>query len=289
MAQPVAPTPPAARPSETPKQPEAFSTPATDDSDIRSLIGKASETKPGESAVPDMAPVAKPVSQSGATVVSEPLITEATGPGAYESSEETVRSQTRQLQAMHELDLGEKALMDKAYAVALTHFLSTEGDLPDRIENADAKRRANEGAMISEYYLAQEKMNAGDLEGDQGALALAQRAFERDRRFKAAERLIERIQLRIQEQKTVKAQESLKRRPAPDWKAKYDQTERWIQSAIQHIRVNELDDAETQLRKVLAIDPDNRSAIDLLMEVHEKRHAISNVERETTTKGTNRM
>jgi general secretion pathway protein D len=138
--------------------------------------------------------------------------------------------------------------------------------------------------MISQYYLAIEKMKIGELQGEQGAQTLARRAYERDRRFTAAQRLLERIDLRIEEQKAVEQRERLRRRSAPDFVKKREDTELWIQAAIQHIRVNEYDQAERELKKVLAVDNMNESAIVLLKEVQRRRLKVKSSERDAMSR-----
>jgi len=199
-------------------------------------------------------------------------------------AEHAIERETKEIQAIRDLELGQKALSYEAYQTALGHFLGAEANLPDNPRTAAARQKANEGAMICEYNIAMQKMEAGEMEGDQGALALAQRSYGRNRKFKAAGRLIERIKLRIEEQRASAKTSVAKRRSSPDYIEKKEKIAKLLEMAVQHVRVREFTEAEAKLKMVLAVDEFNQSAIALLKEVQESAAKIKLDEREAMVK-----
>ncbi len=199
-------------------------------------------------------------------------------------AEAVIRNRAVEIQGMHDLELAEQALMERSYKTALHHFLNAEAHLPKRLETADAFRRANDGAMIAEYYLALDLLNEGELTGEDGALVMAQRALARNRKFLGAERLVERIEARITEQQSIAERDSVRRRVASDYQEKQRRAELWIRKADEHMRVDEFKEAAESLKMVLAIDPSNDSAINRLKGIQNRRYGRETSERDAMSR-----
>lgn len=198
-------------------------------------------------------------------------------------NQQKITEEIKQIQAARDVELGQKAIAYEAYETGLSHFQSAERVLPDTPLAAQLRIKANEGAMICQYNIALSKLDAGELEGDKGALTYAKQSLARNRKFKAAQRLIERIEFRIKEEALKKKRMSVRRTTAPDYIKKKNTMEQWIEMAVQHIRVEEYDEAQARLKMVLAIDPANQSAMDLLREIQGKQLKVHMRERDATS------
>ncbi|MEI6971689.1 MAG: hypothetical protein WCL44_09250 [bacterium] len=199
-------------------------------------------------------------------------------------NQQKITEEIKQIQAARDVELGQKAIAYEAYETGLSHFQSAERILPDTPLAAQLRIKANEGAMICQYNIALAKLEAGELEGEKGALNYAKQALGRNRKFKAAQRLIERIEFRIKEEALRDKRRSVRRTTSPDYLRKKNTMEQWIEMAVQHIRVEEFDEAQARLKMVLAIDPANQSAMDLLREIQATQLKVNARERDVTSK-----
>jgi len=271
---------PAATPAEVPAETPAEATPAT--------TVEMPVATPVEAAVPNEAP--PPAASS-----NEPR-SKSDGPdsGVDESApsttvqdadnQEKIQKEILEIQAWRDVELGQKAMAYKAYETALGHFESAEQILPGTPRATQMSLKANEGAMICQYNIALAKLEADELEGDKGALVYAKNALGRNRKFKAAQLLVERIEFRIAEEREKAKKQSVRRTTAPDYIAKKQTMELWLEMAVQHIRVEEYTEAEAKLKMVLAIDPANPSAMKLLSEIQDAQYKVKTKERESMSK-----
>ena len=258
-------------------------TPLTDDmEDLRKILTSDFGEPSGEGMAPPRATGF--VTGPGRRLVRGPKLEVEAETLEGPEAEAMIRQTAVEIQGMHDLELAEKALMERSYQTALHHFLNAEAHLPKRLETADALRRANDGAMIAQYYLALELLDKGDLTGEEGALVLAQRALARNRKFLGAERLVERIEARITEQQAVAERDSVRRRVAQDYQDKRQRAELWIRKADEHERVDEFKEAAESLKMVLAIDPSNDSAINRLKSIQNRRFRRETSERDAMSR-----
>jgi len=212
---------------------------------------------------------------------SELPLSEAPLEALEANARQVAARKAQEIQALRDIELGKKAFAYKAYQTALGHFLNAEKNLPNRIETTQAKQQIAEGCMMSEYFIALEKLTANELTGDQGAMTYARRSVARNRKFTAGKRLIDRIESRIKEQSAQQELDGTRRASHPDFKEKIKRIEQLLRVAEQHMRVNELNEAEAKSKMVLAIDPMNYSASDLLREIARRREKMKKSERES--------
>ena len=275
---------------EMPSEAEAAEAGEVREEQIETLLpgpeAEAEEEVPAEEAEePEKAAAGAPAEEEAAAVEMKeaPAEERAVAPETEEArrlaEQERIRRQALEVKGLKELEEGYRLLEQAKFSEALQSFNQALQDIPERPATMGDIRRAHWGHAEADYRLALELYRKR--EKLEEAAAHLESALRHAPDHEPAARLLKKVRA-LQEKLAELAKRPIPPAKRPEYRKQVRDIESLLREGRQYYEIGDLDAAEAEFDRVLAIDKYNVDAMRFLRKIEERRHKISTYHLETT-------